>query len=156
MRIARGAGRIAIGRIALSLAVAASVAGAPALAADTGNGSKNFRAPTTVPNYFSNEAGPLLGGAAETRRGELYTGAAPPNLSGGYQAPAPGGRRHILIAHGRGHLAARRGRPVKGRHFVERTRGHPHVAARHGATPSRRAATSKTTHVGSTRHRGRG
>src|SRR5580700_9107010 len=60
-------------RIACLGLIAGLVAG-PAFAADTANGSKNFRAPPSVPNFFSNEAGPMLGPAVETQRGVIYSG----------------------------------------------------------------------------------
>src|SRR5580700_12238998 len=88
------------------LSIIAVLAGVPALAADAPNGSRNFRPPPTVPNYFSNEAGPILGGQAETRRGELYPDPnrpPPPTLPG----PERRGRtRFATVMHGRVHYVA--------------------------------------------------
>ncbi len=66
MRSVVRAVQTALGPIALWLSVMAVLSGEPALA-ETGNGSKNFRPPASVPNYFSNEAGPMLGGPADLR-----------------------------------------------------------------------------------------
>ena len=162
-------------RIALLLGLAAAVVAPQARAADTSAGSKNFNAPTTVPNYFSNEAGPLQGPASETRRGSLYSasGAAEaPQATARVVAAAPRPRQHIAMAEPRGrtirgrvayarrgravvgHYAAAHGRPVHHAvyHAVARagSRGHvEHVVAR------TRATVHKTTHVTSVRH-GRG
>jgi hypothetical protein len=112
------------------LSIIAVLAGVPALAADAPNGSRNFRPPPTVPNYFSNEAGPMLGGPAETRRGELYPDPnrpPPPTLP----SPARRGPTHVAtVIHGRVHYVAppHRVGPVAGRHFVAGPRVAPHVA----------------------------
>jgi hypothetical protein len=155
--------------IAFWLSLTAALFASPAFAADTGNGSKNFHAPASVPNYFSNEAGPMLGGAAETRRGELYGGAP--------AAPAAGApRSHVAVASvpqraarvvaGRnrardGHeapshrkLAAAPAKP--GAHAAARTASNAHVAARATTRTSASHATAKTTKVGSNHRRGRG
>jgi hypothetical protein len=153
--------------IALWLSLTAALSASPALAADTGNGSKNFHAPASVPNYFSNEAGPMLGGAAETRRGELYGGAAP-------AAGAP--RSHVAVAsvpqraarvavgrsRARGGHEARTARklaaaPVKpsARASAHAT-SNAHAAARATTRTSASHATAKTTKVGSNHRRGRG
>src|ERR1700722_10869523 len=106
-------------RTAAWLGMLAALWGGAALAADTGNGSKNFRAPGTVPNYFSNESGPMIGGAAETQRGQLYGGAAP--------AAAPAQRSHLAVAMPQpvSRVVSSRGRP---RSASER-RGDRHKAA---------------------------
>src|SRR5579862_9014788 len=59
-------------RMVVCAALLGIFAAGAAQAADTGNGSKNFSTPRTVPNYFSNEAGPMMGPASETQRGPLY------------------------------------------------------------------------------------
>ena len=144
-----------LGPIALWLSVLAAVAGEPALA-ETGNGSKNFRAPASVPNYFSNEAGPMLGGPAESRRVDLYPNpaTAPRQLDTVTTSPRPRGR-HVATGHGRMHLAAH----TRGGRYPAAARGHTrtHVAAR-GGPPShaKHAGVSHTTRVSSTHHRGRG
>lgn len=160
--------------IVLWLSLMAALFGPPALAADTGNGSKNFHAPAAVPNYFSNEAGPIIGGAAETRRGELYGAAAP---------AAGASRSHVAVAsvpQRAARVAAGRSR-TRGRHEAHSTRksaaAHPKLAAAHtkprahaaahttanahaAARATTRAsashATAKTTKVGSNHRRGRG
>jgi hypothetical protein len=142
----------ALGPIALWLSVMAVLTGEPALA-ETGNGSKNFRAPTSVPNYFSNEAGPMLGGPAESRRVDLYPNpATAPRQVDSVTAPARG--RHIVTARGRIHLAAR----TRGGRYPAAARGHTrtHLAGR-GGPPShaKHAGVSHTTRVSSTHHRGR-
>jgi hypothetical protein len=128
--------RLRSGGIALWLGVATALIGGTALAAGGGNGSKNFDTPSGVPNYFSNEAGPMIGGGAESRRGELYSGQAPraavpaasvpvPAASVA-AAPAPQGRTHIAMAvpRGRAVVHGRRAAPV-------------HHVALYGRAPSR-------------------
>jgi hypothetical protein len=61
--------------IALSLCVIVALAAAPAAAMDKTSGSRNFTPPASVPNYFSNESGPMLGGRADSRVVD------PPNVS---------------------------------------------------------------------------
>jgi hypothetical protein len=151
-------------QIALWLGVAVAFIAAPAHAADTGNGSKNFRVPTSVPNYFSNEAGPLLGPTSETQRGPLYAHgpAAPvavaPRAVTSFVEGRPVIRQqiavadpHIRILRGRrgerivAHHVAVRGRPVyrvvahggSERHVVHvaATRGRPVFhAVAHGSS----------------------
>jgi hypothetical protein len=116
--------------VAVWLSITVAIAGTPALAADAPNGSRNFRPPTTVPNYFSNEAGPIVGGQAETRRGELYpnpNAPPPPTLPG----PSRRGRtRFATVMHGRVHyVAPHRGGPVGGRHVAAGPRFTGHVAS---------------------------
>ena len=93
--------RNTLGPVALWLSVMAAVTGEPALA-ETGNGTKNFRPPATVPNYFSNEAGPMLGGPAESRRVDLYPNpaTAPRQLDSVTASPRPR-TRHVATRHGR-------------------------------------------------------
>jgi hypothetical protein len=117
--------------VAVWFSVIAAFAGFPALAADAPNGSRNFRPPPTVPNYFSNEAGPILGGQAETRRGELYPDPnrpAPAALPG----PARRGPTHFAtVMHGRVHYVVppHRGGPAAGyRHFAAGPKVTPHGA----------------------------
>lgn len=142
--------------IAIWLFFAAASAAVPASAAETGNGSKNFRAPAAVPNFFANEAGPLLGGAAESRRGELYYGQANPQQ---HQVAAIPAVPRVAVAPSRGrevHSARRGGRvqvahAVHGRRDVHRAVAHASVT-RHGPV----AARARTTRVSSNHHRGRG
>jgi hypothetical protein len=134
-----------------------------ARAADTGNGSKNFRAPSTVPNYFSNEAGPVIGGAAESRRGELYMGQtyAIPRAPQTAAAPAAPTRQRVAMAEPRGRLVRTRGGRLVAHHVTVRGRQVTRVAA-HGSTRSHVAShrsthgTATTTRVSSSHRRARG
>jgi len=146
-------------RIALWL-VATALCGGPALAGETANGSKNFSPPTTVPNYFSNEAGPMLGGTAESRRGELFpsqlagaqgvrpaaTAAAPTPA-----AAAPAARQHIAMAEPKGHLVRSHGRIVA-HHVAVHGHSHRRVAAHGSSRHHVTRAASKTRVTTSTHH----
>lgn len=139
-------------RIALCLGLTVMLAAHSGHAADMGNGSKNFRTPVTVPNYFSNEAGPLLGPAAETRRGPLYSSAAPaaPSLPASrVTAAAPRARQHIAMAEPRGRLIRGRGGVrLYVRHVA--VHGRPvHHAVAHGSSHTRalHIAKARTEHV---------
>jgi hypothetical protein len=168
-------------RAALRLGMTVAFCTGSALAAGPANGSKNFDVPRSVPNYFSNESGPMIGGAAETQRGPLYSGqtAAVPAPAPAIAAAPMRARQHIA-------MAEPRGRFIRGRHdvpaYVHRaaSRGWapPHLAARgnsrvaHAAgrvatrtvsrttvhTVSHTAAhtANRTTRVVSAHHRGRG
>jgi hypothetical protein len=87
----------------------------PALADETASGSKNFRVPGSVPNYFSNEAGPMQGPASETRRGSLYpnqAAEAPRAVAGATTPEPPRTRQRVAMAEPRGGaIRARRGAP---------------------------------------------
>ncbi|HWB50024.1 MAG TPA: hypothetical protein VG651_13010 [Stellaceae bacterium] len=134
-------------RTALFAGLAAAFLAGSARAADTGNGSKNFRVPSNVPNYFSNEAGPMLGGAAESRRGELYmrqTYAIPRALQTA-PAEAPRPRQHMAMAEPRGRLVRTHGARVVAHHVTVHGRHVTRVAA-HGSTRSHSA------HVGARPH----
>jgi hypothetical protein len=160
-------------RQSVVLALIAALIAGPALAADTGNGSKNFSVPNSVPNYFSNEAGPMQGPASETRRGELY----PSQVVGVPAATAvitqaPRERQYVAMAEPRGRfIRGRRGEPVVARHVtvhgrsVTRVASHgslrvhtAYVATRSGhATANRSVRTvSKTTRVSTLHHHARG
>jgi hypothetical protein len=144
-------------QLAVWLSVMAALPAGPALAADTGNGSKNFSTPSSVPNYFSNEAGPMLGGAAESRRGELVAGqAAASPAQPSAAAAAPQARQRVA-------MAEPKGRAVRGSHGA---RAVAHHVAVHGRSTARVAAhgaghrhithtASKTTRVSSTHHHAR-
>ena len=141
----RSRARQSLGPVVLTVALIAG----PALAADTGNGSKNFSAPTSVPNYFSNEAGPMLGPAAETRRGELYssqTAQAPQGTATIAAAPSRE-RQHIAMAEPRGRLIrGRRGTPVVAHHVTVHGRTVTRVVA-HGSSHARSAHVAVSTHT---------
>ena len=125
-------------RIALLFGLAAAFAAHGTRAADTSAGSKNFNPPGSVPNYFSNEAGPLRGAASETQRGPLYMNQTYGTPQAAAVAAAPRGRQHIAMAVPRGRWIhgrvayERRGRVVAG-HRIE-TRGH---ATSHAVTHGR-------------------
>ena len=156
MRSVSWAGRSGLGWAPFWLGVMV-LFGGPALG-ETGNGTKNFHAPPTVPNYFSNEAGPMIGGPAESRRVDLYPNpaAAPHQLDTATTSPWPRARHAVAAAHGRTRVAAR---TRDGRHPPPAARGRTHtqVAAR-GGPPSRgkHAAPTRTTHITNVHHRGRG
>jgi hypothetical protein len=155
----------ALWRTALRLGVAAALLGGPAFAADTGNGSKNFRTPTAVPNYFSNEGGPLIGGPSESRRGELYPSqtatGAPPQQNQVATAPPPRIRQHvaIVVPHGRA-LHGRRG-TVAAHHAVHgraRSRVLARGVSRGHSLHTVRASHSagRTTRISNVHHHARG
>jgi hypothetical protein len=156
---------LAVGRVGLSFGLAAVLITGEARAADTGNGSKNFSAPQTVPNYFSNEAGPMQGPASETQRGTLYMGQTYGQLQQPVAArtaviEAPRYRQHVAFAAPRGRLIRGRVVPhhviVHGRaayRIVTRGSGHTHTAyVARGATTH----ASHTTRVSSSHRHARG
>jgi len=147
-------------RIAFFLAATAALVAGPALAADTGNGSKNFNVPASVPNYFSNEAGPILGGAAESRRGELYAGQTAAMPSAAVAVAPPRARQHMAMAEPRGRLIRGRGGRLVAHHVTVHGRPVTRVAA-HGSLPTHSAHLARAravikTRVGVTRHHARG
>ena len=150
------------------MGVAVAFLAVGARAADTGNGSKNFRTPSNVPNYFSNEAGPVLGGTAESRRGELYMGQTyaiprvPQTAAVAVEAPQP--RQRVAMAEPRGRVIRTRGGRVVAHHVTVHGRQVTRVAA-HGSARSHVASHSthssghsaaKSTRVSSSHRRGRG
>jgi hypothetical protein len=150
--------------IAVWLSVMTALFAGPALAGNTGNGSKNFSAPNSVPNYFSNEAGPMIGGAAESRRGELYPGqaaASPPQPAA--VAAVPQIRQRVAMAVPRGPAVRGRGTSVVAHHVavhgrstarvVAQGKGHSHVV--YASSRTSHTAT-KTTRVSNTHHHARG
>jgi hypothetical protein len=158
-------------RTALFAGLTLAFLAAEGRAADTGNGSKNFRAPSSVPNYFSNEAGPVLGGAAESRRGELYmsqTYAIPRAPQTAAAVGVPRARQHVAMAEPRGRLVRTRGGRVVAHHVTvhgrQVTRVAAHGSARshavsrstHSAAHSSAHGTARSTRVGSSHRRARG
>jgi hypothetical protein len=133
----------------VSVVLTVALIAGPALAADTGNGSKNFSAPSSVPNYFSNEAGPLLGPAAETRRGELYSSqtAQAPQATATIAAAPSRERQHIAMAEPRGRLIrGRRGTPIVAHHVAVHGRAVTRVVA-HGSSRARSPHVAVSTHT---------
>jgi hypothetical protein len=151
--------------IAVLFGVAAAISAGSAWALDTGNGSKNFSVPGNVPNYFANESGPMVGGSAESRRGELYSSqtqaSAPARPAVVATSPAePRGRTHIAMA------VPSRGRSVHGSrgasvHHAAAVHGRVsahggHVAVAHASGKSTRTAIKASTHATTSHRRGRG
>jgi hypothetical protein len=91
-------------RIALLFGLVVAFVAPQTRGADTSAGSKNFSAPGSVPNYFSNEAGPLQGPASETRRGPLYSNQAYSTSPAAAAVVAPRARQRIAMAEPRGRL----------------------------------------------------
>jgi hypothetical protein len=152
---------------ALCVGIIAAFTGDAALAADTGNGSKNFRTPTTVPNFFSNEAGPMIGGAAETQRSPLYSNqtassAAPAQPAAPSYAAAPQTRQHIAMAVPHGRALRGRGAPLAAHHVAVHGRAAYRVEAHNvGRAHSVHAVAashtvSRPTHVTSSHRHARG
>ena len=150
-------------RTAVFAGLAVAFLAVGARAADTGNGSKNFRTPSNVPNYFSNEAGPVLGGAAESRRGELYMGqtyAIPraPQTAAVVETPRP--RQRVAMAEPRGRVIRTRGGRVVAHHVTvhgrQITRVVAHASARSHAVSRSAHNSAKSTRASSSRRRGRG
>jgi hypothetical protein len=155
-------------RTAVFAGLAVAFLAVGARAADTGNGSKNFRPPSNVPNYFSNEAGPMLGGTAESRRGELYMSQTyaiprtPQAAAVAVEAPRP--RQRIAMAEPRGRVIRTQGGRVVAHHATVHGRQITRVAA-HGSarshvvsrsTRSTGHSAAKSTRASSSRRRGRG
>ena len=155
-------------QVVLFLGLAAALIAGEARAADTGNGSKNFSTPQSVPNYFSNEAGPLQGPASETQRGPLYMGQTygsqpQPQRAAVAAVEPPRYRQRVAFAAPRGRLIRGRGALVPHHVIVHgrpvyriSTRGSMHT---HTAYVARRAtihARHTTTRVSSSHHRARG
>lgn len=91
--------------LAAYVTLGAAVAGLPVYAVEPPSGSKNFSAPSGVPNYFSNESGPFQGGAIAR--------PASPGAGPVYATPAPRGRSVATSRH-RGRYASARG--ARGNH----------------------------------------
>lgn len=91
-------------RIALLFGLAVAFVAPETRGADTSAGAKNFSVPGSVPNYFSNEAGPLQGPASEMRRGPLYTNQTYGTSPAAAAVVVPRTRQHIAMAEPRGRL----------------------------------------------------
>jgi hypothetical protein len=142
-------------RIGFFLGLIAVLTAVQARAADTGNGSKNFTVPRTVPNYFSNEAGPMLGPTSETQRGPLYMN----QTYGTSQAAvaAPRYRQHLAMAEPRGRLIrGRGGRVLAAHHVIVHGRAVTRVAAHGSAREHHAYAATRTTYTGRAAHSGSG
>jgi hypothetical protein len=164
MRGRRGLGRGAGGRGIRGLALAGLLAFCGALAATPAiafelppSGNKNFTSPGSVPDYFSNEAGPFGRGSQTATQGADRFNTAPSAAARGYAAmPQPGqsnaasaGRnayrfglphagtaRHVASSQrGRARIRYARGRPARGHPYARAASRHP-VATRHRAAAS--------------------
>ena len=140
-------------RLAFYVCLAAALLVGPAWAADTGNGSKNFSTPKTVPNYFSNEAGPMLGPTSETQRGPLYMSQTYGAMQSAGSPPvaAPAYHQHIAMAEPRGRLIRGRGGRLVPHHVAVHGRVVTRVAA-HGSLRSHTAYTGHVRHASRTSH----
>lgn len=139
-------------RIGFFLGLIAVLTAAQARAADTGNGSKNFTAPRAVPNYFSNEAGPMLGPTSETQRGPLYMSQTYGAARGAAQTAvaAPRYRQHVAMAEPRGRLVrgrGRGGRVLVAHHVIVHGRAVTRVAAHGSVREHHSYAAARTTHT---------
>jgi hypothetical protein len=137
-----------------------ALAGAPSQAFEPPPGSKNFTSPSSVPNYFSNEAGPFGRGSSVTQPGADRFNTAPVAATGGpaaMSAPVrsatasagPGTHRGPLARGGTGrlksastradraHIRKARGRPALARF-------HAHAASRHSVATKHRPSVSRS------------
>jgi hypothetical protein len=148
--------RVRVWALAIGAGVVAACVGLPAGAVDPPPGSRNFTAPRSVPNYFSNESGSFNGGAGArpaAPAGTVYAApgapaggyAAAPRRYAGYQAGRAVARGRYRVARGRSGgrryaVHAARGRSVHSRPVAVRSRaapvrGRPSVA--HGSRVAR-------------------
>jgi len=169
--IGRAIGRRGVRGLALAgmLTICGALAGVPAQAFEPPPGSKNFATPSSVPNYFSNEAAPFGRGSQAVQAGADRFNTAPSAASYGhaavsvsqptYSTAASAGRaisRSKLARGGRGHSrfgAARQGRAYAGKTHgsIVQSRSSAMPAPRKPAAPSyasrSRHATSGTRYV---------
>jgi hypothetical protein len=83
--------------VAAGLAIAAGIAVPSAAVAEPPAGSRNFTPPTVVPNYFSNESGPVLGTpAVRPTEPALAPAAAAPAPPPPAAVERPPERRHVV------------------------------------------------------------
>src|SRR5438045_3637855 len=120
-------------RFAIFGCLALVAAAAPALAVEPTPGSKNFQPPNSVPNYFSNEAGPFRGGAgAET----TYSSSGPMVVSPyapARVAAAPSRSARHQVARGKSRTRLAQARARSHRHAAQtRTAWAKNGAARSG------------------------
>src|SRR4051812_49374262 len=97
-RRARGRALRGFARVGL-LAFCGALIAMPAVAFEPPSGNKNFTSPSSVPDYFSNEAAPFgRGSHAATPGADRFTTApigASPDHASMFQ-PARGGTRHYF------------------------------------------------------------
>ena len=85
--------------LAVFIVLLAALAAAPLQAMEPAAGSKNFSAPRSVPDYFSNESGPFHTGASAR--------AARPGPAGRFAAPMTDRATSVAARRHRGHRARR-------------------------------------------------
>jgi hypothetical protein len=125
--------------LALSVGLAANLAGMPAGAVETPAGTTNFTPPAYVPNYFSNESGPFEGGA-NARNAE-------PGIAPSLAAPPPRANAAVLSRRIDRHHSGRIAK-VRGRTRLARGKASPHQQFAHAdATRRGHAAGPRTAHA---------
>ncbi|MGD9615434.1 MAG: hypothetical protein AB7H90_07925 [Alphaproteobacteria bacterium] len=171
--VARALRRLALaGLMTTGLTICGVLAGAPAQAFEPPPGSKNFTAPSSAPNYFSNEAAPFSRGSRMAQPGADRFRTAPIAASGSQGAMAQPTRSTAVSAkRGSPRSKLARGRSGRGKISASRTvraqvrnaRGKTVLARRHAKTASRnrvaakhRAAASRSRHAArGAKHAGR-
>jgi hypothetical protein len=127
-------------RLALAACVVLATLVADAVAAPPG--SKNFTAPSYVPNYFSNEAGSFRGEATArpAQPGAAPTLAAPPPRTIVAAASRRAGRHHVgRAAKARGHIRLARGKAGGHRQLVHARTGRAQLGQARTAARARAA-----------------
>lgn len=174
MRWRRGLGRRVRGLVLAGLlTLCGALAGVPAHSFEPPPGGKNFTAPGSVPNYFSNEAALFGRGSRVAQPGADRFNTAPIAVRSRYAAmPAPtrgtvasagpgphrgrlargkaGGFNSAAPRAGRTHLRKAHGRPAhpqKARGRSAMVRLSAHAAARKSVATWRRAAATRSRHA---------
>jgi hypothetical protein len=154
------------------LLLCGALAGMPAQAFEPPPGSKNFTPPSSVPNYFSNEAAPFARGSRVAQPGADRFNTAPIAAGRNHVAVSPPTRKVAASAgrgKHRGKLARGKSARVKfvssetGRAYVRNARGRTALVRRSAPAASRksvatrqRVAASRLRHAARTvRHAGR-
>jgi hypothetical protein len=120
--------------VAVVLLLGATVASGSAHAVEAGPGSRNFTAPGSVPNYFSNEAAPFQGEIRAAQPGADQYNAAPGRTTTTAAAP----RRHTRKASASAARGKHRGKLVRAKGSSSRQ------LARAGAAKGGKAALGRT------------
>jgi hypothetical protein len=158
-RLVRAVHRFTL-RLALAglLALCGGLTGLPVLAFEPPPGNKNFTSPSSVPNYFSNEAEPFGRGSRTAVAGADRFNTPPVAASGGPAATAQPTRSAAASA-GRGWYHVKPARGGAGRIKSASWRaglGHVHKAyarrARGGSVHKRLFARAASRHVVATAH----
>jgi hypothetical protein len=173
MRRCGGVGRVVRGlALAGLLTLCGTPAGMAARAFEPPPGSKNFTAPSSVPNYFSNEAAPFRRGPQTAAPGADRFNTAPARTGSSHAAVAPPTPDTAASA-GRGthQSTPARGGTARSKQAASRTAGRTgsrkaqsrpasvqrpaRTASRKPAATKPRAAASRARPAGNTRHAGR-